>query len=108
MRHVSLYLLSLIPSLALANLDLITWKAAYYHPMPNQKGISQAYCNAHNPGIFIHVVKEALEHPVYTNRGIKMDRAHLTIKEEHGVYLLQGDFWASGTYHGKAWEDHNY
>lgn len=97
-----------LPKFAFANLDLITWKGIYYDPIPNQKNISQAFCEAHNPGSFIHVVKDALAHPVYTDRGIKLDRAKFYMEQKHGVYLIHGDFWASGKSNGKSWQDHIY
>lgn len=99
---------SYLPALTFADLDLITWKGTYHDPIPNQKEISQAFCDAHNPGSFVHIVKDALTHPVYTERGIKLDRATFHIKQEHGIYLIHGDFWASGKSNGRAWEDHIY
>ncbi len=101
-------ILSAYSTITFANLDLITWKGTYFNAIPNQKGVSQAYCKEHTPGSFIHVVKDALAHPVYTDKGIKLDRATFHIQNTHGFYLMHGDFWATGKTNNVEWQDHIY
>ena len=108
MKPCIVLVLMLISPLAWAKLDLITWKGTYYQAMPNKKGISQQYCEEHTPGSFVHVVKDALARPVFTDRGIKLDRATFKLNHVRGVYLITGDFWATGQSNHVTWQDHIY
>lgn len=68
-------------SFTYADLSLITWKGLYYGAIPNRPGISPAYCKAHTPGSFIHVVKKPYARPLHTNRGFTLDRSTFHIEK---------------------------
>ncbi|WP_131782398.1 hypothetical protein [Legionella gresilensis] len=94
----------LFPYLAFANLDSITWKGIYYQAIPNRSGVTESYCEEHTLGTFIHVVKDALVHPIITNKGIKLDHASFNMDKIDGVYLIHGSFLATGM----QWQDRIY
>ncbi|MEQ1790619.1 MAG: hypothetical protein ABL857_09275 [Rickettsiales bacterium] len=109
MKHKLTFLFALLfPSISLANLDLITWKGIYYQAVPNKKGITENYCKKHTPGIFIHVVKDALAHPIITDKGIKLDHASFNMDKVDRIYLIHGDLLATGKSEGVQWQDHIY
>ncbi|MEO8400350.1 MAG: hypothetical protein ABI597_00965 [Gammaproteobacteria bacterium] len=93
----------LFPSVTWANLDLITWKGIYYQAVPIKKEVTQDYCNAHTPGTFIHTIKDTF---ALTNKGIKLDHTNFNIDKVDNIYLIHGDFVASGQLGNKPWHDH--
>ncbi|WP_419418504.1 hypothetical protein ACNVED_08025 [Legionella sp. D16C41] len=104
MKKFGLFLLCYSSSL-LANSNSVVWKGAYYAPVPIKKGVSQQYCNNHNPGTFIHVVKEALTHPIYTDKKIKLSQARFIVDKVKDIYLIHGSFLASGKQNNKTWQE---
>jgi hypothetical protein len=103
-----LFLFLLFPSLSFANLESVTWKGTYHDAIPNKKDVSLAYCKAHTPGSFIHVVKAPISRQFITDKGITLDRGTFHLKKTHHVYLLHGDFWATGKTNDVSWQDHIY
>jgi hypothetical protein len=109
MKHKFVFLFAtLFSCMAFANLNLITWKGIYYQAAPNRVGITKKYCENHTPGTFVHVVKDALLHPIITDKGIKLDHASFNIDNVDGVYLIRGDLLATGKSTGVQWQDHIY
>lgn len=104
MRLLFLFIFTIFTINSYANLNAITWKGVYYNPLPNQKNITQAYCDAHNPGILIHVVKKPYSRTLITDKHIKLDRSTFHIKKKNGIYFIYGDFYA----HKNHWQDHIY
>lgn len=98
-------IMMLLPSIAFANLDLITWKGTYYHAVPINKETSSAYCKAHSPGSFIHTVRDKF---FVTDKGIKLDHPIFNIDKVESVYLIHGSLIATGKTANKWWHDHLY
>ncbi len=98
----------LLPYIALASPDLITWKGTYYNAIPNKTNISQEYCNEHTIGTFIHTVKDALNHPIITDRNIVLNFVTFNTQMVGGVYFMHGDVWAAGKSKNIEWRDHIY
>lgn len=108
-KELIIFLLTILFSCpSYANLDLTTWKGTYYHSIPNRIGISKSYCKEHTPGTFIHTVKDALIHPIITDKGIKLDHASFHIDKVEGVYLIHGLFLATGKSKGVQWKEYIY
>ncbi|AWN73595.1 hypothetical protein LEAN103870_18650 [Legionella anisa] len=101
---VFLYLL-FFPSILFANLDLITWKGIYYQAVPNKKGVTRKYCNEHNPGTFIHTIKDGIDKPLITNKGIKLKQISFESNKVDRIYLIHGSLIASGTTAKNSWQD---
>lgn len=83
----------------------VMWKGEYYNALPIKKGVDKRYCEAHTPGIFTHKVKEALHHPIYTDKEIKLANAKYTVDKVDGIYLIQGSFVAGGKQDNKPWQE---
>ena len=83
----------------------VIWRGEYYSALPIKKEISQRFCEAHSPGVFTHRVKEALNHPIFTNKGIKLANAKYTVDKVDGIYLIHGSFLASGKQKNKPWQE---
>lgn len=83
----------------------VIWKATYYASMPNQKNISQEYCNQHEPGTFIGTVQEQLKTGASTNHQVKL--SHFTLHQtiNNGIYFMNGTLFANGKRNGKDWHD---
>ncbi len=84
---------------------IIIWKANYYGAIPNQPGINQAYCDAHEPGVFIGNVQDELAHGAQTNHQIFLDQFTFQEQKINGLYFMQGSLQATGKYLGKPWQD---
>jgi hypothetical protein len=54
---------------------------------------------------FTHIVKEALEHPIYTDKGIKLANAKFNVEKTDNIYLIHGSFLASGQDRDKLWQE---
>lgn len=87
------------------NFASVTWKGNYFNSIPNKPGISNDYCKSHSPGVFIHTVNSALNHPIITKSGVKLDHAEFHQRKENGVYLIQGSFLATGQINNRRWKD---
>lgn len=96
----------LLPSFAYANEKDVIWSATYYQAIPNKKGISQDYCQAHTPGTFVGKVNEQLQFGAVTNRGIKLDQFTFHNKKIAGISFMEGSLRARGHTQKTNWEDH--
>ncbi|HHT0593194.1 TPA: hypothetical protein ACTXXA_002697 [Legionella anisa] len=101
---VFLYFL-FFPGILFANLDLITWKGIYYQAVPNKKGVTKKYCNEHNPGTFIHTIKDGIDKPLITNKGIKLKQVSFKSDKVDRIYLIHGSLIASGRTAKNSWHD---
>lgn len=100
-----LILLMLFSSYIHADGTSSVWKGEYYQPMPINKVVSKQYCEAHSPGTFTHVVKEALNHPIYTDKGIKLSKAQFMVDKVDNIYLIHGSFLVSGQGKKGTWNE---
>ncbi len=90
---------------AIAKLDLITWKGTYYQAVPIKKGITKKYCEAHSPGSFIHIVKNAPINSFMTDRKIKLTSVSFNVDKIDDIYLIHGSMIAKGKSNGIPWQD---
>ena len=95
----------LVPNLLFANAESITWKGTYYNGVPIKKGVTKEYCSEHTPGTFIHVVKDALKHPLVTNKRIILDHATFNSDKVDSIYLLHGQLRAMKKSNKVKWQD---
>jgi len=96
MNFKIILLLFCYSSYVLGGANSVVWKGQYYNSIPIKKGISKSYCEMHCPGTFTHVVNEALEHPIYTDKGIKLANATFNVDKVDNLYLIHGSFLVSG------------
>lgn len=95
----------LLPCVAFANLDSITWKGTYYHATPIKHGITKKYCQDHTPGSFVHTVKSALTKPIMTDNGIMLDQTTFNVEKIGRLHLMYGRVVASGKIDNLAWHE---
>ncbi|KTC98791.1 hypothetical protein Lgee_1480 [Legionella geestiana] len=84
----------------------VIWEGTWYRAMPNRKGITKAYCEAHAPGTFRHVLQEdGGARPIITSNGVRISHTALSVDEAGGIYLVHGKLVASGTSGRTRWRD---
>lgn len=106
MRKSIILFLLFVNTPLLANTNSVVWKGEYYAAIPIHNKVSKQYCESHCPGTFTHVVNEALKHPVYTDKGIKLSQARFAVDKIDGLYLIHGSFLASGALNNnKHWKE---
>lgn len=89
------FLFFLFPILGFSEVNSITWKGIYDSAVPLNRSLTTNYCEQHTPGIFLHTVKDALAHPLITEKGIKLDKASFHQLKISGIYVIYGDLLAS-------------
>lgn len=101
----ALVLMMLYSQCILANPNTILWQGEYYAAVPIKKEITPHYCDSHSPGTFTHRVNDALAHPLYTDKKIKLAHAQFKVDKVDGIYLIHGSFLASGKYNKQSWQE---
>ena len=105
---LALFITLLLSPAAFSSYRTVPWKATYYQTVPNKSGISQQYCDEHLLGNVVHIVNRALVSDVMSDRGIKLNHGTFHIREQHGIYFINGDFFATKTTGNQSWQDHIY
>lgn len=88
----------------------MTWIGSYYESVPNRENISAKYCEEHTPGDFSVIIKTNADlfRPIVTNKNIRLFKPTINKHLIHGIYFIDGDFWASGKTKNIEWQDHIY
>ena len=84
----------------------VIWEGTWYRAMPNRPGITKAYCEAHAPGTFRHVLhQDDNARPIVTSNGIRISNAAVSVDEAGGIYLVHGKLVANGISGRTRWRD---
>jgi len=104
-QEIVFLFLILLPCIADANLDAMTWKGTYYQEKPIKKNVSLQYCKNHALGSFIHTVKDS---KIITDKNILLTDSHFNIDKVNNIYLIHGDFLATSKLIQPTWQERIY